>query len=69
MIDRASRSYIRALRKYSRGNVNDLENEAEYKRACDELLGAFAPNVPDEHLPFAFDSFRQALTDYRREDA
>ena len=61
MIDRASRAYIRARRNY---RANALENEAEYKRACDELLGAFAPGVPDEHLPFAFDSFRHALTNY-----
>ena len=61
MIDRASRAYIRALRNY---RANALENETEYKRACDELLGAFAPGVPDEHLAFAFDSFRQALTNY-----
>ena len=67
MIDRASRSYIRALRKHSR--VHDMESEMEYTRACDELLGAFAPSIPDEHLGFAFDEYCRALTNYRREDA
>ena len=58
-IEDACRRYLEAQREFLRSD--DMPAVWAFRRASDDLLGAFHIGIPDEHLNRAWLSFRQAL--------
>lgn len=58
-IEAACLRYLEAQRAFLRSD--DMPAVWAFRRASDDLLGAFHAGIPDEHLNWAWLSFRQAL--------
>jgi hypothetical protein len=58
-IEDACLRYLEAQKEFLRSD--DMPSVWAFRRASDDLLGAFHAGIPDKHLSRAWLSFRQAL--------
>ncbi len=66
-IEDACIRYLEAQKEFLRSD--DMPSVWAFRRASDDLLGAFHVGIPDEHLLRAWLSFRQALVRAGKEEA